>query len=92
MSGTYHNDKQPSHLKFVDESVPISHHLRLYDLPEVSICPAGVYEKVGTVDKPEFHVNASNCIHCKACEIKDPSSNIFWNPPEGGDGPNYLGM
>ncbi len=91
-SGVNHHEDQPKHLKVVDEQIPINFHLPQYDLPELRICPVGVYELAENNQNLSLQINASNCIHCKACEIKDPSSNILWTVPEGGGGPNYLGM
>lgn len=92
-AGVHHAPGQPPHLKLADERVPLDVHLPLYDLPEQRICPAGVYELVeGEGAAPTFRINTANCLHCKACEIKDPSGNILWTVPEGGGGPNYPGM
>jgi electron-transferring-flavoprotein dehydrogenase len=94
LSGTNHEENQPAHLTLKDTSVPISHNLALYDAPEQRYCPAGVYEIVKNDDggDPRLQINAQNCVHCKTCDIKDPSQNIVWVSPEGGGGPNYPNM
>ena len=94
MSGTNHEENQPAHLTLKDSSVPIAHNLALYDAPEQRYCPAGVYEIVREDDgsNPHLQINAQNCVHCKTCDIKDPSQNITWVTPEGGGGPNYPNM
>lgn len=94
LSNTNHTENQPCHLKLKDPSVPIDHNLPVYDEPAQRYCPAAVYEVVREEkgEKPKFMINAQNCIHCKACDIKDPSQNINWTAPEGGGGPNYTGM
>ena len=95
-SATSHEEDQPIHLKLRDESVPLDTNLALYDGPENRFCPAGVYEYVndeGAGDAVKrLQINAQNCIHCKACDIKDPTQNINWVVPEGGGGPNYPNM
>lgn len=92
-TNTYHGENQPSHLKLIDASIPIDVNLPLFDEPAQRYCPAGVYEVVVEEGKdPKFVINAQNCIHCKTCDIKDPSENILWTVPEGGGGPNYAGM
>jgi electron-transferring-flavoprotein dehydrogenase len=96
ISNTNHEEDQPAHLKLADPSVPISVNLPLYGEPARLYCPAGVYEVVYSdaalkLD-PRFVINAQNCVHCKTCDIKDPSQNITWVAPEGGGGPNYPGM
>jgi len=89
ISNTNHEENQPAHLKLKDESVAIDVNLALYDAPEQRYCPAGVYE---IVDGPALRINAQNCVHCKTCDIKDPTQNINWTVPEGGGGPNYPNM
>jgi electron-transferring-flavoprotein dehydrogenase len=93
LSNTNHEEDQPCHLTLKDESVPITVNLELYDSPETRYCPAGVYEIVGReVGAPRLQINAQNCVHCKTCDIKDPTQNINWITPEGGGGPNYPNM
>ena len=94
LSGTNHEENQPVHLTLKDTSVPIEHNLALYDSPEQRYCPAGVYEIVRNDDgsDPRLQINAQNCVHCKTCDIKDPTQNIRWVTPEGGGGPNYPNM
>ena len=94
LSGTNHEENQPVHLTLKDSRVPISHNLALYDAPEQRYCPAGVYEIVRDEagGNPQLQINAQNCVHCKTCDIKDPSQNIIWVTPEGGGGPNYPNM
>ena len=92
LSSTNHEEDQPSHLKLKDPSVPIAHNLPLYDEPAQRYCPAGVYEVVEEDGEKRFQINAQNCVHCKTCDIKDPTQNIVWTVPEGGGGPNYSGM
>jgi electron-transferring-flavoprotein dehydrogenase len=93
LSGTNHEENQPAHLTLKDASVPVSHNLALYDAPEQRYCPAGVYEIVGAEDgEARMQINAQNCVHCKTCDIKDPTQNIVWVTPEGGGGPNYPNM
>ncbi|MGE4281582.1 MAG: electron transfer flavoprotein-ubiquinone oxidoreductase [Magnetospirillum sp.] len=89
ISNTNHEENQPAHLKLADEAVAIDVNLALYDAPEQRYCPAGVYE---IVDGPALRINAQNCVHCKTCDIKDPTQNITWTVPEGGGGPNYPNM
>ena len=92
LSSTNHEEDQPSHLTLKDESVPIDFNLPEYDEPAQRYCPAGVYEVVDEDGQPKFQINAANCVHCKTCDIKDPTQNIVWVVPEGGGGPNYPGM
>ena len=94
LSGTNHEENQPAHLTLKDASIPIAHNLALYDAPEQRYCPAGVYEIVrdDSGNDPHLQINAQNCVHCKTCDIKDPSQNIVWVTPEGGGGPNYPNM
>ena len=93
-SATNHGEEQPSHLKLIDTSVPIQINLPKYAEPAQRFCPAGVYEVLRDDDgsNPRFQINAQNCVHCKTCDIKDPSKNIVWTVPEGGGGPNYPNM
>ena len=92
-SMTNHEESQPAHLKLKDASIPISVNLPKYAEPATRYCPAGVYEVVEEAGKdPRFVINFQNCVHCKTCDIKDPSQNIVWTVPQGGDGPNYPGM
>ncbi len=94
LSATNHAEDQPSHLKLKDPSVPIAVNLPLYGEPARLYCPAAVYEVVYNAEggDPRFVINAQNCVHCKTCDIKDPSQNIVWTTPEGGGGPNYPNM
>ncbi len=94
LSGTSHEEDQPVHLTLKDPEVPIKVNLAEYDAPEQRYCPAGVYEIVRDEDgsNPRLQINAANCVHCKTCDIKDPTQNIVWVPPEGGGGPNYPNM
>ncbi len=93
LAATAHDDDQPIHLTLKDDSVPIAHNLAIYDAPEQRYCPAGVYEIVEDPENgPSLQINAQNCVHCKTCDIKDPSQNIVWVTPEGGSGPNYPNM
>ena len=94
ISNTNHNEDQPCHLTLKDASVPVNVNLALYDAPEQRYCPAGVYEIVRNDDgsQPRLQINAQNCVHCKTCDIKDPTQNIVWVTPEGGGGPNYPNM
>ena len=92
ISNTNHEENQPSHLTLRDPEVPIKINLALYDAPEQRYCPAGVYEIVREGAEPRLQINAQNCVHCKTCDIKDPTQNIVWVTPEGGGGPNYTNM
>ena len=92
LSGTNHEEDQPVHLVLKDPSIPIDVNLPVYAEPAQRYCPAAVYEIVTEAGKPRFQINAQNCVHCKTCDIKDPSQNINWVPPEGGGGPNYAGL
>lgn len=93
ISGTNHEEEQPCHLKLTDPSIPISKNLPLYDEPAQRYCPAGVYEVITKEDgEKRFQINAQNCVHCKTCDIKDPSQNITWVTPEGAGGPTYPNM
>ncbi len=91
-SFTNHEESQPAHLKLLDPSVPVNVNLPEYAGPSARYCPAGVYEFVGTGEDTKFQINFQNCVHCKTCDIKDPSQNINWTVPQGGDGPNYPNM
>ncbi len=96
ISNTNHEENQPAHLTLKDASVPVNINLAKYAGPEARYCPAGVYEFVPDVakggDAQRLQINAQNCVHCKTCDIKDPTQNIVWVTPEGGGGPNYAGM
>ncbi|MDY0035700.1 MAG: electron transfer flavoprotein-ubiquinone oxidoreductase [Zoogloea oleivorans] len=92
ISATNHAEEQPCHLRLKDASVPIATNLALYNAPETRYCPAGVYEIVEDPSGPRMQINAQNCLHCKTCDIKDPTQNIDWAVPEGGGGPNYPNM
>lgn len=91
-SGTNHNHDQPVHLTLKDVNVPVEKNYKIYDGPENRFCPAGVYEYVDKEDGSgkRLQINAQNCLHCKTCDIKDPSQNINWVVPEGKGGPNYV--
>jgi len=93
LSNTNHEEEQPCHLQLIDSTIPIKVNLAIYDEPAQRYCPAGVYEIVGQdAGEPRLQINAQNCIHCKTCDIKDPSQNIRWVTPEGSGGPNYPNM
>ncbi len=93
LSNTNHEEDQPSHLKLADPAIPIEHNLKQFDEPAQRYCPAGVYEVIESdAGELTFQINAQNCVHCKTCDIKDPSQNITWVCPEGGGGPNYPNM
>ena len=94
ISNTNHEEDQPCHLTLKDPTVPVRINLALYDAPEQRYCPAGVYEIVRDNDgsNPRLQINAQNCVHCKTCDIKDPTQNINWVTPQGGGGPNYPNM
>jgi electron-transferring-flavoprotein dehydrogenase len=92
LSGTTHEEDQPVHLRLADPAIPLRVNLPQWAEPAQRYCPAGVYEIVQLADGPHFQINAQNCVHCKTCDIKDPSQNITWVPPEGGGGPNYANM
>ncbi|KPP83999.1 MAG: electron-transferring-flavoprotein dehydrogenase [Rhodobacteraceae bacterium HLUCCA08] len=91
-SMTNHEESQPSHLRLKDATVPIAVNLPKFAEPAQRYCPAGVYEVVEKDGAPQFVINFQNCVHCKTCDIKDPSQNIHWTVPQGGDGPNYPNM
>lgn len=92
LSNTNHEEDQPCHLQLSDDRIPIDYNLPKYAEPAQLYCPAGVYEVVEEAGSPRFQINAQNCVHCKTCDIKDPSQNINWVAPEGGGGPNYPNM
>ena len=92
LSNIAHDADQPCHLQLKDAAVPVRLNLPRFDAPEQRYCPAGVYEIVGSGDEARLQINAQNCIHCKTCDIKDPTQNIVWVPPEGGSGPVYSSM
>ncbi len=93
LSNTNHEEEQPCHLQLKDSSIPISYNLPKYDEPAQRYCPAGVYEVIENEQgEKQFQINAQNCVHCKTCDIKDPSQNIKWVVPEGAGGPNYPNM
>ena len=92
VSNTNHEENQPDHLTLKNDDVPVQTNLALYDGPEQRYCPAGVYEFVEADGGKRLQINAQNCVHCKTCDIKDPTQNIVWVTPEGGGGPNYPNM
>lgn len=93
VSNTVHEENQPTHLRLTDANIPVAINLPKYDEPAQRYCPAGVYEIVAEADgSSRFQINSANCVHCKTCDIKDPSQNINWVTPEGGGGPNYPNM
>ena len=93
LSNTNHEEDQPVHLTLRDPDIPVAYDLPMFDEPAQRYCPAGVYEIVGEdIGAPKFVINAQNCVHCKTCDIKDPTQNINWVVPEGGGGPNYPNM
>jgi electron-transferring-flavoprotein dehydrogenase len=92
LSSTNHEEDQPVHLQLADPSISLSVNLAEYDAPEQRYCPAGVYEIVEEAGEKQLQINAQNCVHCKTCDIKDPTQNINWVTPEGGGGPNYPNM
>ena len=92
LTGTNHAENQPVHLQLKDSNLPINYTLEKFDEPAQRYCPAGVYEVVESDDGPKFVINGQNCVHCKTCDIKDPSQNITWVTPEGTGGPNYPNM
>ena len=94
LSSTNHEEDQPCHLQLKDAAIPISVNLAQYDAPEQRFCPAGVYEILRDENgsNPRLQINAQNCVHCKTCDIKDPSQNINWVVPQGGEGPTYPNM
>ncbi|HEY5763659.1 MAG TPA: electron transfer flavoprotein-ubiquinone oxidoreductase, partial [Rhodocyclaceae bacterium] len=94
LSNTNHEEDQPCHLQLADPAIPVNFNLSRYDAPEQRYCPAGVYEIVrdGDGNEPRLQINAQNCVHCKTCDIKDPTQNITWVVPQGGEGPNYPNM
>jgi len=93
LSNTNHEENQPCHLTLKDATIPIAVNLKEFDAPEQRYCPAGVYEIVrDPAGAPRLQINAQNCVHCKTCDIKDPTQNINWVVPEGGGGPNYPNM
>jgi electron-transferring-flavoprotein dehydrogenase len=92
LSNTNHEEDQPCHLTLKDPTIPVAHNLPLYNEPAQRYCPAGVYEIVEEAGAKRLQINAQNCVHCKTCDIKDPTQNIVWVTPEGGGGPNYPNM
>ena len=92
LANAKHEADQPSHIKLRNPRIPIEVNLNVYGSPEQLYCPAGVFEIVGEHHNRRLQINAQNCVHCKTCDIKDPSQNIEWTVPEGGGGPNYPAM
>jgi electron-transferring-flavoprotein dehydrogenase len=92
LSNISHDDDQPNHLTLIDANIPVTYNLPEFNAPEQRYCPAGVYEIVAIEGSPTLVINTQNCIHCKTCDIKDPTQNIVWKTPEGGSGPVYVGM
>jgi len=94
LANVWHEEDQPVHLRLKDDSIPVSHNLEFFNAPEQRYCPANVYEIVRDDDgsNPRLQINFTNCVHCKTCDIKDPTQNINWVTPEGGGGPNYPNM
>jgi electron-transferring-flavoprotein dehydrogenase len=92
ISNTNHEENQPAHLTLKNNLVPTATNLAIFDGPEQRYCPAGVYEYIESDAGKQLQINAQNCVHCKTCDIKDPTQNIVWLNPEGGGGPNYSGM
>ena len=93
LSNTNHEEDQPCHLTLRDPHIPLNHNLPKYNEPAQRYCPAGVYEIVeDTTGTKKFQINSQNCVHCKTCDIKDPTQNIVWITPEGTGGPNYPNM
>ena len=92
LANTSHDEDQPCHLKLQDETIPVAVNLPTWAEPAQRYCPAGVFEILSSESQPRLQINTANCIHCKTCDIKDPSQNIVWIPPQGGSGPNYPNM
>ena len=91
-SGTSHSDDQECHLQLNDFNIPIKHNLPYFNEPAQRYCPAGVYEILTEGENSRLQINYQNCVHCKTCDIKDPTQNITWKTPQGGEGPNYSCM
>ncbi len=92
LSSTHHDEDQPAHLTLKNAEIPVQVNLAQYAGPEARYCPAAVYEFVGEAGNERLQINFANCVHCKTCDIKDPTQNIVWVAPQGGGGPNYAGM
>ncbi|MCX7562854.1 electron transfer flavoprotein-ubiquinone oxidoreductase [Xanthomonadaceae bacterium XH05] len=92
LSSTHHDENQPAHLTLKNAEIPVQVNLAQYAGPEARYCPAAVYEFVGDAGNERLQINFANCVHCKTCDIKDPTQNIVWVAPQGGGGPNYAGM